>query len=144
MADDIASVVEKIMGNPEFQDMVKELRGENAASGGDLMERLPEVMAALSPILASSGTGKESGGTAEMNGGEAGDGKGDEGPAPVVRGGRLNRRNAERLLAALRPYLSAGRCGIIDKCVSVMQITEMIDASGALGSLLPGKAEGGV
>ena len=138
MADDIASMVEKIMGNPEFREMVKELRGEDAPPDGDLMRRLPEVMGALSPILGSVGSRKE----VPPGDGNGAGGETEAAPSPVVRGGRFNRKNAERLLAALRPYLSDSRCGIIDKCVSVMQITELIDASGAFGNLLPGSAGG--
>lgn len=140
MADDIASMVEKIMQNPEFREIVGELRGsrENNPGGDDLMSRLPEVMASLSPLLSSAGTG------AGDSSSEKGSPPNDGGETPVVSGGKFNRKNAERLLAALKPYLRASRCGIIDKCMSVMQISELIGAAGGLGAIAgPGKPEDG-
>ena len=138
MADDIASMVEKIMQNPEFREIVGELRGsrENIPGGDDLMSRLPEVMASLSPLLSSAGSGEAPP--------DQGSSPNDGGEAPVVSGGKFNRKNAERLLAALKPYLRASRCGIIDKCMSVMQISELIGAAGGLGAIAgPGKPEDG-
>ena len=138
MADDIASMVEKIMQNPEFREIVGELRGsrENNPGGDDLMSRLPEVMASLSPLLSSAGSGEAPP--------DQGSPPNDGGETPVVSGGKFNRKNAERLLAALKPYLRASRCGIIDKCMSVMQISELIGAAGGLGAIAgPGKPEDG-
>ncbi len=136
MADDIGSMVEKIIGNPEFRNLVGELRGSGEAPDSDaLMSRLPEVMAAISPLLSSSESVPPSGSEAKPS---------PPADIPVVSGGKFNRKNAERLLTALRPYLRASRCGIIDKCMSVMQITDLIGAAGGLGALTGGgRPEGG-
>lgn len=143
MAEDIGSMVEKIMQNPEFQNLVGDLRGSEAPPDSDaLMSRLPEVMARLSPLLSSA---------------EHAPAEEEARPSPpaVVSGGKFSRKNAERLLTALKPYLRASRCGIIDKCMSVMQIGDLIGAAGGLGALAgpvgngspsgtaPGGAEGG-
>ncbi|MCR4904900.1 MAG: hypothetical protein K6A33_02380 [Clostridiales bacterium] len=134
MADDIGSMVEKIIGNPEFRTLIGELRGSgDAPDSAELMSRLPEVMAQLSPLLSSSEPSPD----AEAQPSPPAD-------APVVSGGKFNRKNAERLLTALKPYLRASRCGIIDKCMSVMQISDLIGAAGGLGALAGGaKPEGG-
>jgi hypothetical protein len=131
MAEDIGSMVEKIIGNPEFQTLVGELRGSSSGEQPDadaLMSRLPEVMARLSPLLSSAES--------------APDHTKPPADAPVVSGGKFNRKNAERLLAALKPYLRASRCGIIDKCMSVMQIGDLIGAAGGLGALTGPPSDG--
>ena len=54
---DISGMIEKIMQNPEFAGMVKELRGDGGTGDvqGDIMSKLPEVMAMLSPMLGGQG-----------------------------------------------------------------------------------------
>ncbi|MBO7405042.1 MAG: hypothetical protein J6V24_08785 [Clostridia bacterium] len=127
MAEDIGSMVEKIIGNPEFQTLVGELRGSGEQPEADaLMSSLPEVVARISPLFSSSAP-------------DPGKPPVDE---PVVSGGKFNRKNAERLLAALKPYLRASRCGIIDKCMSVMQISDLIGAAGGLGALTGPPSDG--
>lgn len=140
-AVDLGTMVEKIIGNPEFQGMVKGLRGEGG-DAGDLMSRLPELMARLGPLMGGAGGEADPGsgpdrsapGPSEPSPGapasDPGEGPQSESAPPLVRGGRFNRRNAERLLAALRPYLGERRQGIVDKCMSVVQITELIGAAG--------------
>ena len=49
------------------------------------------------------------------------------------RPGSREKRN--KLLSALKPYLSRNRCEIIDKCVSVIQITDIVEALQGLEGL---------
>lgn len=150
--DDLSSMVQKIMQNPEFTNMVKELRGEmqgqqnddKQQSGGDksgdisaeMMSKLPEIMSMLSPMLG------------KLDGGES------RTASPVQKSEvvpkKYDKAKAEKLLYAIKPYLSTSRCDIIDKCVSVMQITDVMGALGGLEELMKpngrnqGGGEGGV
>ena len=133
MAEDLGAAIEKIMKNPEFAGLVKELRGSDESverTSEDLMARLPEVIEQLSPMLGGlegDASKEEKTGSAE----EAGV------PAPIVTKspGSFSKSNAERLLRALKPYLGERRRGIIDQCVSVMQLSDLISASGVIGGL---------
>ena len=49
--EDLGAAVERIMADPAFSKMVKELGG---GDGGDLMEKLPRVMETLGPMLGGS------------------------------------------------------------------------------------------
>ena len=127
--EDIGAAVERIMADPEFARMVKELGGD----GGDLMEKLPGVMETLGPILGGAGRGADS-----QNGGKNPDESSGAAEKPVPHplapsnGGteRYNRTNAERLFLALRPYLGERRRGLVDRCVSVMKMGEILKAVG--------------
>ena len=60
--------------------------------------------------------------------------------APAAgRAERYNRTNAERLFLALRPYLGERRRGLVDRCVSVMKMGELLKAVG----MNPGQGESG-
>ena len=133
MAEDLSAAIEKIMKNPEFVGLVKELRGSDESverTSEELMAKLPEVMEQLSPMFGGSGGDSPKEEKAES------DGSADV-PAPIITKspGSFNKSNAERLLRALKPYLSERRCSVIDQCVSVMQLTDLIGASGVLNGL---------
>ena len=140
--EDLGAAVERIMADPALSRMVKELGG---GDGGDLMEKLPKVMKTLGPMLGGSGG----------NGGEAApsspDGSGartapaessapaEPGPAVPMEGvqsktgGRpYNRSDAEKLFLALKPYLGERRRELADRCVSLMQMGELMKAAGLL------------
>ncbi|MBR4206471.1 MAG: hypothetical protein IKQ92_13445 [Clostridia bacterium] len=127
MAEDIGSIVEKIMKNPEFVGLVNELRGSDGGTDA-AAARLPEMLREFAPMLASEpedGNRK----TAE----KAAEGDGEETLPASLAGKSFNRENARRLLNALRPYLGERRRGMIDQCVSVLQITDLIGAAGLAG-----------
>lgn len=140
MDSDISSMIQKIMQNPEFSNMVKELRGEmgnNAQSvdaskstedtTADMMAKLPDVMAMLSPIIGKS----ESTSSSENNN--------------DIIPKKYDKAKAEKLLFAIKPYLNGTRSDIIDKCVSVMQLSDVMGTLGGLDSLMKSgnKGEGG-
>lgn len=129
--EDIGAAVERILADPEFARMVKEMGG---GERGDLMAKLPEVMETLGPIFGGLGrTGEE---------GDPPAGADSQAVAPAGRDpGRTpyNRSNAEKLFLALRPYLGERRRGLVDRCVSVMKMGELLKAVGTI----PESAEAG-
>ena len=143
--EDIAAAAERILSNPEFARMVREMGG---GDGGDLMSRLPDVMAALGPVLNSvRASGEEPGSGTETDGPEPGrkeggdptvsspEKDGESGPMPAVIGKKPFRKtDAERLFLALRPYLGERRKTMLDRCVSVMQMSDLLKAVGTAGS----------
>ena len=137
--DDVGAALEKILGNPDFARLVKDLGGTD---NGDLVNRLPEVMEALGPLLGGS-AGTEAKGveipTADDGEGakEAalGDGGGENGLSPpqTVIGRRpFNRADAEKLFLALRPYLGDRRRDLVDRCMSVMKMGDLLKAAGLM------------
>ena len=130
MAQDIGSIVERIMKDPEFVGLVNELRGtENGEvpDPADISSRLPEMLRGLAPMLGSGEKKEEDGKKGEE----------EKEPVPAPRFGSFNRANAERLLAALKPYLGERRREMIARCVSVLQITDLIGAAGLGGAGAP-------
>ena len=138
MTEDIGAAVERIMRDPAFAGLVKELGGGDSA---DLMSRLPEVMKTIGPILGAAG---ETG--AEQEREERKETEASPDPAPVkpetaapvpveVLGKKpFSRSNAEKLFLALKPYLGNRRRDMVDRCVSVMQMSELLKAAGIAGT----------
>jgi hypothetical protein len=75
-----------------------------------MMQKLPQMMSALAPLVGGKGEEKSSGGKKEPNEGE----------------------KRKRLLSALRPYLSDNRREALDQ---VLKVTEMTDLLGTLGDM---------
>lgn len=145
---DLSSMIQKIMQNPEFTNMVSELRGElggekrgdsrtestSNKSGEDIsaemMSHLPEVMAMVSPLLGT--LGKSDGNNSVNNSGDSHSKElSTQNPLPK----KYDKAKAEKLLYAIKPYLSSTRCEIIDKCVSVMQLGDVMGALQGLEEL---------
>ena len=126
---DISSIISKIIENPEFAGMVNELRGQNvdsAQTSKEMLDKLPEVMKMVSPML-----GGQSDGEKKSNGGQ------QSAPVPVKKnGGKYDKVRATKLMQALKPYLSHERGEIIDKCVSVMQIGDIVEAFGGIENII--------
>ena len=124
MENDISSMISKIVQNPEFVGMVNELRGDGkdaASTQKEMLDKLPDVMSMVSPMLGGSGGESER--------------KPEQQPTAVTKSGKYDKVRATRLMQALKPYLSHERAEIIDRCVSVMQITDIVGAFGGLDSL---------
>jgi len=136
----IAQAVEQIMKNPEFTGIINELRGGAGnvpqVSQTEILSHLPDVMAMLKPFTGDSGTAEKAESTAkeEKNGSVP---KPEETAKAVsaVLPKKYDKNRAEKLMAALKPYLSQNRCEIIDKCVSVIQITDIVEALQGLEGL---------
>lgn len=122
---DISAIISKIVQNPEFAGMVNELRGENGeppVSPSEILDKLPAVMKTVSPML---------------------DGKTDKDSSDKSKNAdeknsteNFDKVRATKLMQAIKPYLSPERCNIIDKCVSVMQIGDIVKALGITDDLL--------
>ena len=135
----IAQMVEQIMKNPELTGIINELRGGTdgapAVSQAEILSHLPDVMAMLKPM-----TGETSGAVPEITESSAqksGSAAPDENVKAVSAAvpKKYDRNRAEKLMAALKPYLNETRCDIIDRCVSVMQITDVVGAMQGLDAL---------
>jgi len=118
-SEELGQAVSSILADPAFGRLLSELRGEGgdaAASAApvsapavpavtpQMLEKLPQMMAALRPLV---------------EGAEKGQGKEADDEAARRR----------RLLSALRPYLSDKRRGAVD---NILRITEMTDLLGNL------------
>ena len=127
MDADLTKQVNDIMANPEFQALVRELRGgDDMPDAAEVSAKLPEALAAFGPMLSglmgNTGDGKK--GTAEP--------KSDEKPGKVSGQKSLfgDPGNRNRLLGALKPYLSPERGVLIDRALSAMQFGEMLGNAG--------------
>ncbi len=140
MNEDLASVIEKIVNNPEFAGMVSEMKGTGSATSSEdmsreMMKKLPDVMNMVSGMF----------------GGSKNDGENKKNDIPQdaahsaanIIPTKYDKTKAERLLCALKPYLSGGRCEIIDRCLSVMQITDIMGAVRGLEGLSGTFGKGG-
>lgn len=134
-ASQLAKTVEQIMKNPEFVGIINELRGggENypQISQTEILSHLPDVMSMLKPLV--GGTPTEQTAPVAQNS-ETEEKKED---VAVIKKSpkKYDKVRAEKLMAALKPYLNSNRCEIIDKCVSVIQITDVVEALHGLDGL---------
>lgn len=127
---DISGMIEKIMQNPEFAGMVKELRGDGGTGDvqGDIMSKLPEVMAMLSPMLGGQGKLGDGGQKEEKS-------EKNSEIRHLKSIDRYDKTRAMRLMSALKPYLSPERCTMIDKCMSVLQLGDVMTVLRGLDGL---------
>ena len=137
-SEELSSVIEKIIKNPEFAGMVSELKGGERANTEDvsqeMMKKLPDVMNMVSSMFGGSEAKAES--PAESVATSVVDGAKPVSP-------RYDKGKAEKLLCALKPYLNSGRGEIIDRCLSVMQISDIARAIGGLEGIADAMRKGG-
>lgn len=148
MAQDLSEVLGQVMENPQFAAMVQKLRQQMGNTDppdmASLMEKLPAMMTMLSGMGQANPT--------ETSGAKAGEAEPDssapdssgggkektETEKPAVLGQVLFRPEARdqrnKLLSALKPYLSPNRCAMIDRAMSAMQLGELL---GTMGNLPP-------
>ena len=134
--DDLSAMIKKIIENPEFAGMVSELRGDGDKEGAsqEMMAKLPEVMAMVQPMLGGSGEKSES---SENENKE--DKRQDSRPPMIHPGLKYDKNKAEKLMYALKPYMNSSRCDMIDKCISVLQLSDLVSAFGGIEGLLGNK-----
>lgn len=130
----IAQMVEQIMKNPEFTGIINELRGGSGntpqVSQTEILSHLPDVMSMLKPLVGDAAPPPK-------------EDKAESIPKPeentkavsAFLPKKYDKNRAEKLMAALKPYLNQNRCEIIDKCVSVIQITDIVEALQGLEGL---------
>ncbi|MBQ8641284.1 MAG: hypothetical protein IJ480_03630 [Clostridia bacterium] len=161
MDGDISGMLRQMMDNPQFGAMVNAVKsqmGDGESGGMDMakmMEKLPEMMQMLGPVMGAFAQ-KEDSHTADEEPvktdehkaqeadaekkeaevqdseekEEAGAGKLPEG-SYMFKPGNRDKRN--KLLCALKPYLSPARCALVDRAMSAMQLGEI------LGTVMPPK-----
>ena len=119
-AEELQGAVQGILSNPAFGQILNQLQGKGEEEQNspamptitpEMMQKLPQMMSALAPLVGGAGKEKSSGGSAK---------EGREG------------EKRKRLLAALRPYLSDGRRDAVDQ---ILKVTEMTDLLGTLGDM---------
>ena len=119
-AEELQGAVQGILSNPAFGQILNQLQGKGEKEQNppamptitpEMMQKLPQMMSALAPLVGGAGKEKSSGGSAK---------EGREG------------EKRKRLLAALRPYLSDGRRDAVDQ---ILKVTEMTDLLGTLGDM---------
>ncbi len=126
MNEDLGNIIGKIMSTPGFGNLVNELKTSGALSevGGDAKVSAdpadlpsPDAMAEKLPaLLAALGNG---------NGGKKSP-EGEQIEKAVSALKKMDSKNCEKLLCALKPYLNKERGEVIDKAMSVMKITDLL------------------
>ena len=128
--EELSSVIEKIIKNPEFAGMVSEIKGapdtKTEDVSAEMMKKLPEVMGMVSSMFGGSEDEKKS---------ESAPNSEEAAFASKTFGGKFDKTKAEKLFYALKPYLSGQRCEIIDRCMSVLQVSDIARAMGGLDGL---------
>jgi hypothetical protein len=126
MNGDLSEMLKKIIENPEFAGMVSELRGDgdSESASREMLEKLPGVLEMVKPML-------DAGAPTDHH--EKTESEHQIGQPQVLK--KYDKARAEKLMAALKPYLSPNRCQIIDKCVSVLQIGDVMSILGGLDGL---------
>lgn len=155
MDGDISQMLRQVMENPQFGSMMQAAKSQMGdMDPAKMMEKLPEMMTVLGPMMkgilqegdsaAAEGQKKEAEGESEtvrkegkmqeeMAGKEeTAEGKADA-PADGFKlpGGNFffkpgSREKRNKLLSALKPYLSPARCAIVDRAMSAMQLGEIL------------------
>lgn len=133
---DIASIISKIVENPEFAGMVNEIKGKSGGetSTDDIMASLPQIMSMVSPMLDSSKPHEERAPVVEEK--HANPSNNERAVSALAsKAGKYDKARATKLMQALKPYLTHERAEIIDKCVSVMQISDIVGSLGGLSAI---------
>ncbi len=122
---DLSQMIGKIMSNPEFGNLVNQLKEsgltENAPSQPssppseeqakeELSKKLPDLMG----MLTQSGLSTDAVDSAKIQ-------------KAVGALKKLDNRNCEKLLCALKPYLNSQRGEVIDKAMSMMKVTDILN-----------------
>lgn len=153
MDGDISQMLRQVMENPQFGSMMQAAKSQMGdMDPAKMMEKLPEMMTVLGPMMkgilqegdsaAGGEQGKAAAGESDVQAGEAqegqpgkeetaegkadtpADGTGFFGGNMLFRPGSREKRN--KLLSALKPYLSPARCAIVDRAMSAMQLGEIL------------------
>jgi len=157
MDGDLNAMVQNILQNPEFTALVKEIRTQNGADGevdtAKVMDKLPEMLAAFGlqnrEGKQEPSQGEESSQESQRNAPEnptkasAQNTSGVSDGIPSVLAGFLKPGGQEKrnkLLCALKPYLSPARCSLIDKAINAMQLGEVL---GVMQSVQSNPSENG-
>ena len=152
MAQELSAMLGQVMADPQFAALVQNLRQnmDLSQSGAPdlsaLMEKLPGMMSMLSAMSGTaSGTDADAASADTGNADNTDDTdsadtvvssvvetKKVEAPMQVLfRPEARDKRN--KLLSALKSYLSPARCVMIDRAMSAMQLGELLGTMGSTG-----------
>lgn len=137
MNEDFSQIVNKILSMPEFGSMVNELKSSTAAteetgkkeiSSEEITKKLPEIMEKLGLRSSSeeSVKGSRPNETEKSVSLSSADSEKIEKAVKTLK--KMDNQKCEKLLGALKPYLSRERGEVIDKAMSVMKITDILGA----------------
>lgn len=158
MAQDLSEMLQQVMGNPEvakilanptFAAMVQNLRqqmGNGEGTAPDmavLMEKLPGMLSLLSGNMGTETSANVAANETDEEKKETGMEK-EKAETTVLPGQMLFRPEARdkrnKLLSALKPYLSPARCTMIDRAMSAMQLGELLGTMG-MGATQQGEGD---
>lgn len=158
MAQDLSEMLQQVMGNPEvakilanptFAAMVQNLRqqmGNGEGTAPDmavLMEKLPGMLSLLSGNMGTETSANVAANETDEEKKETGMEK-EKAETTVLPGQMLFRPEARdkrnKLLSALKPYLSPARCTMIDRAMSAMQLGELLGTMG-MGTTQQGEGD---
>ena len=148
MDGDLMGMLRQMMENPQFGAMVQTMKtqmGDGDVDPSKVIEKLPEMMTMLGPMM--SGMAQGDGGSTEQA--EKHTEPEKEHTEPEKEGGHTepeketvhaehpgtlgtmffkpgSRDKRNKLLAALKPYLSPTRCALVDRAMSAMQLGEIL------------------
>lgn len=121
--EELQGAIREVMETPAFAQILGQLQGGSLEKESpkpavpsitpEMMQKLPQMMSALAPLVGGGGGSGQSGG-------------------PEKAGNEGDKR--KKLLSALRPYLSDNRRGAVDQ---ILKVTEMTDLLGTLGDIKP-------
>lgn len=125
---DFEEILKKITDNQDVMSKISEI---SKNTDKDVSDKLPDVIAAISPLLNGGDTAERSNSFEEKTDTPASkteesaaflDGKI---PMPVAKIGEKITKNSG-LLLALKPYLSKNRCDVVDSIVKMAQVADLM------------------
>ncbi|MBQ7923360.1 MAG: hypothetical protein IJ325_12440 [Clostridia bacterium] len=147
MDGDLNTMVQNILQNPEFTALVKEIKGDKSDNTEidteKIMSKLPEMLNMFG-LQGNDKQNEESDRESSHQHNNEDDHPSEHssnskaetippGIAKLWKPGSKDKRN--KLLCALKPYLSPARCSLIDKAMNAMQLGEVL---GVMQSVQPG------
>lgn len=154
MDGDLSGMLRQVMENPQFGQMIQAMKAQMGTDGNGgvdpakVMEKMPEMMAMLGPVLGNMGqpdSKPESSAAGNTDTAEKGEEKSEETGQTEEASQEINhsdgtqfsqfgsmffrpgsREKRNKLLSALKPYLSPARCALVDRAMSAMQMGELL------------------
>ena len=130
MEGELNTMVQNILQNPEFASLVKEMRGDTSENTEidteKIMAKLPEMLSMLGLSGSNSSPKEEKGSTDSQNSIKTEENTHSQPTAlsRFLKPGSQDKRN--KLLCALKPYLSPARCSLIDKTMNAIKLGEVM------------------
>lgn len=125
---DFEEILKKITDNEDVMSKISEI---SKKSDGDVTDKLPDIIAAISPLMNGEKNVEQNSDFSEKTDTSAS--KNEESPSsfdsklaiPVAKLGEKITKNS-KLLLALKPYLSKNRCDVVDSIVKMAQVADLM------------------